>query len=71
MFIMTEIKPIEQYQIPQAKQVVLSVYLEIWQDMLTEEDIRRYDSMSDIEIVRSHYFDNRGVFLVPNGLSRA
>ncbi|MEP0897538.1 MULTISPECIES: hypothetical protein [Leptolyngbya] len=68
---MTEIKPIEQYQIPQAKQVVLSVYLEIWQDMLTEEDIRRYDSMSDIEIVRSHYFDNRGVFLVPNGLSRA
>jgi putative acetyltransferase len=61
---MTEIKPIEQHQIEQAKQAVMAVCLEIWQDMLTEEDIRKYDSMSDIEEVRSHYFDNRGVFLV-------
>ncbi|MCC3405959.1 MAG: GNAT family N-acetyltransferase [Microcoleus sp. PH2017_10_PVI_O_A] len=40
------------------------VSLEIWQDILTEKDLRRYDSMSDIEDLRSHYFDNSGVFLV-------
>lgn len=42
----------------------MAVCLEIWQDILTEEDLRRYDSMSDIELVLSHYFDNSGVFLV-------
>jgi putative acetyltransferase len=59
-----EIRPIQQYQIEQAKQIVTAVSLEIWQDILTEEDLRRYDSMSDIETVRSHYLDNSGVFLV-------
>ncbi|NJK76455.1 MAG: GNAT family N-acetyltransferase [Microcoleus sp. SU_5_6] len=61
---MIEIRPIQQHQIAQAKQIVITVCLEIWQDLLTEEDLMRYDSMSDIEQVRSHYFDNRGVFLV-------
>ncbi len=59
-----EIRPIQQDQVEQAKQVVMTVCLEIWQDVLTEEDLRRYDSMFDIENVRSHYFDNHGVFLV-------
>lgn len=63
-FIMTEIKPIEQHQIEQAKRVVTAVCLEIWQDILTEEDLSHYDSMSDIENVQSHYFNDRGVFLV-------
>ncbi|NJM59055.1 MAG: GNAT family N-acetyltransferase [Oscillatoriales cyanobacterium RU_3_3] len=61
---MIEIRPIQQHQIAQAKQIVITVCLEIWQDLRTEEDLMRYDSMSDIEQVRSHYFDNRGVFLV-------
>jgi putative acetyltransferase len=61
---MVEIRPIQQHQIEQAKQIVMAVCLEIWQDILTEEDLRRYDSMSDVEHVRSHYFDNSGVFLV-------
>ena len=59
-----EIRLIQQNQIEQAKQIVMAVCLEIWQHILTEEDLSRYDSMSDIEQVRSHYFDNRGVFLV-------
>ena len=61
---MVEIKPIAEYQIEQAKQVVLSVSLEIWQGIASEEDIRRIDSMSDIHHVRSHYFDRNGLFLV-------
>lgn len=61
---MVEIRPIQQHQIEQAKQIVTAVCLEIWQGVLTEEDLRRYDSMPDIENVRSHYFDNCGTFLV-------
>jgi putative acetyltransferase len=61
---MIEIRPIQQHQIEQAKQIVTIVSLEIWQDILTEEDVKRYDSMSDIQNVQSHYFDNSGVFLV-------
>lgn len=61
---MVEIKPIQQHQIEQAQQIVMAVCLEIWGDILTVEDLKRYDSMSDIEQVRSHYFDNKGLFLV-------
>jgi putative acetyltransferase len=61
---MIEIKPIQQHQIEQAKQVVTSVCLEIWQGILTEQDLRGYDSMFDIENVQTHYFDNSGTFLV-------
>lgn len=42
----------------------MTVCLEIWQDILTEEELRRYDSMFDIEHAHSHYFDNNGMFLV-------
>lgn len=61
---MVEIRPIQQHQIEQAKQVITAVCLDVWQGILTEEDVKRYDSMSDIEQVRSHYFDNGGMFLV-------
>lgn len=61
---MVEIKPIQQNQIEQAKQVVIAVSLEIWQGLLTKDELSCYDSMSDIENVRSHYFDNNGTFLV-------
>jgi len=59
-----EIRIIQHNQIEEAKQIVRAVCLEIWQDVLTDEQLRHYDSMSDIEHVRSHYFDNNGVFLV-------
>lgn len=59
-----KITPIEQYQIDEAKQVVISVCLEIWNGLLNEDDLKRYDSMSDIDNVQSHYFDSNGTFLV-------
>ena len=61
---MVEIKPIESHQIEQAKQIVMTVSLEIWQGVLSEADFKRIDSMSDINNVKSHYFDNNGLFLV-------
>ena len=61
---MVVIKPIEQHQIEQAKQIVITVSLEIWQGTLSATDLKRIDSMSDISNVKSHYFDNRGLFLV-------
>ena len=57
---MVEIKPIEEHQIKQAKQVVLTVSLEIWQGALSEEDFSRIDPMSDISNVRLHYCDRKG-----------
>ena len=61
---MVEIKPIELHQIEQAKRIVMTVSLEIWQGVLSEADFKRIDSMSDINNVKSHYFDNNGLFLV-------
>ena len=61
---MVEIKSIESHQVEQAKQIVMTVSLEIWQGILTETDFRRIDPMSDISNVKSHYFDNNGLFLV-------
>lgn len=61
---MIEIKPIQQHQFEQAKQFVIDVILEFWQGDLTEDDLRRLDSMSDIEDARTHYFENHGLFLV-------
>lgn len=59
---MIEIKPIQLHQIEEVKRVVVTVCHEIWQ--VPEEMIRRYDAMSDIDDVQSHYFDNNGTFLV-------
>jgi putative acetyltransferase len=61
---MIEIKPIQQYQFEEAKRSVIAVNLDFWQGDLTEEDLRRLDSMFDIENAQLHYFDNRGLFLV-------
>jgi putative acetyltransferase len=60
----TKIKLIQQYQIEQAKQIITAVCLEILQGAVTEEEFKRFDSLSDIENVQSHYFGNRGMFLV-------
>jgi putative acetyltransferase len=61
---MVEIKLIEPHQIESAKQIAIAVSLEIWQGTITEADFRRLDSLSDIDNVQSHYFDNNGTFLV-------
>lgn len=59
---MIEIKPLQLHQVAEVKRVILAVCNEIWQ--VPEEVIRRYDAMSDIDDVQSHYFDNNGTFLV-------
>jgi putative acetyltransferase len=59
---MIEIKPIQLHQVEEVKRVVVAVNQEIWQ--VSDEVISRYDAMSDIDDVRSHYFDNKGTFLV-------
>jgi putative acetyltransferase len=59
---MIEIKPIELDQVEEVQQVIVAVCHEIWQ--LPEEVIRSYDAMSDLDNLRSHYFDNNGTFLV-------
>lgn len=59
---MIEIKPIELDQVEEVQQVIVAVCHEIWQ--LPEEMIRRYDTMSDLDNLRSHYLDNNGTFLV-------
>jgi putative acetyltransferase len=61
---MVVIKPIEEHQIEQAKQIVMIVSLEIWQGELSAAELRRIDSMSDISNVKSHYLDNRGLFVI-------
>jgi putative acetyltransferase len=57
-----EIKPIQAHQVEDVKHVIFTVCYEIWQ--VSDEEIRRYDTMSDIDDVRSHYLDNKGTFLV-------
>ncbi len=57
-----EIKPIQLHQAEEVKRVIVAICHEIWQ--LPEDVIRRYDAMSDIDGVQSHYFDNNGTFLV-------
>ncbi len=59
---MIEIKPIQLHQVEEVKRVIISVCSEIFQ--VSEDTILRYDVMSDVDDVRSHYLDNNGTFLV-------
>lgn len=59
---MVEIKLIQFHQVAEVKRVILTVCHEIWQFPL--EVVRCYDSMSDLDNLKSHYFDNNGTFLV-------
>jgi putative acetyltransferase len=59
---MIEIQPIQLQQSEEVKRLIFTVCDEIFQ--VSEETVRRYDTMSDIDEVRSHYFDNGGTFLV-------
>jgi putative acetyltransferase len=57
-----EIKPIQVHQIQEIKQVIFTICYELWQ--LPSDQIKYYDAMSDIDDVQSHYYDNKGLFLV-------
>lgn len=59
---MMEIKPIQSHQTEEVKTLIFSVVQEIWQ--LTEQEIKTVDDMTDIDHVRTQYFDNNGTFLV-------
>lgn len=51
---MIEIKQVQLHQIEEVKRLLIAVCNEIWQ--VPEEVIRRYDAMTDLDDVRSHYF---------------
>ncbi|WP_414527999.1 GNAT family N-acetyltransferase [Nodularia chucula] len=59
---MMEIKPIQSHQSKEVKSLIFTVVQEIWQ--VSEEEIKSYDDMTDIDHVRSQYCDNNGTFLV-------
>ena len=59
---MIEIQPLQLHQAEEVKRLIFAVCQEIFQ--VSEETVRRYDTMSDINEVCSHYFDNGGTFLV-------
>lgn len=59
-----KITAIKQYHVDEVKQLIVGICLEIWKGLLNEDDLKRYDSMTDINNVESHYFDNNGTFLV-------
>jgi putative acetyltransferase len=59
---MIEIKSIQLHQSEEVKHLIFAVCNEIFQ--VSEEVIRRFDTMFDIDDMSSHYFDNGGTFLV-------
>jgi putative acetyltransferase len=59
---MIEIQPIQLHQAEAVKHLVFRVCDEIFQ--VSEETVRRYDTMSDIDEVGAHYFEKGGTFLV-------
>ena len=59
---MIEIKSPQLHQSEEVKNLIFAVCNEIFQ--VSEETIRRFDTMSDIDDVYSHYLDNGGTFLV-------
>ncbi|HIK18592.1 MAG TPA: GNAT family N-acetyltransferase [Leptolyngbyaceae cyanobacterium M33_DOE_097] len=61
---MLTIQPLQSEQIAAVKQMIMTVWSEIWGDVLTPAEIRELDDMQDINHARSHYFDNGGTFLV-------
>ncbi len=65
---MITIRPIKEEEIPAAKRVILSVAYNIFGfDGTLEESIRHFEAsgeFKDMDNVQSHYFENRGTFLV-------
>lgn len=62
---MVEIKPIAAHQREEARQVLLSVCLELWPDLFKEaKDIYQLDTLDDIMDPNGYYFERGGTFLV-------
>lgn len=65
---MMEIRPIRQHEIPEAKRVIFTVAYELFGGASTlEESIAKYSAqgkLSEMDDVRSNYFENGGTFLV-------
>lgn len=59
---MISINLIQSYQKEDVKCLIFTICEELFQ--LSEDVIRRFDAMSDIDDVESHYLDNGGTFLV-------
>lgn len=59
---MTEIQTLQLHQIVAVKQIIITICQDIWQ--VDEETIRHYDTMTDLDDVRSHYSNNGDLFLV-------
>jgi putative acetyltransferase len=57
-----EIRPLQLHQVEAVRQVIIQICCEIWQ--VSEAEVHAQDDMSDLEDVESHYFKNRGTFLV-------
>jgi putative acetyltransferase len=62
-----EIKPIEQFQIPEAKRVILKVVQGIYHPDKTVDELllsdEHTDWLQDLDDVHAHYFTRRGTFL--------
>lgn len=65
---MITIRPIKPEEIPAAKRVMLTVAYNIFGfDGTLEDSIRHFEGigrLKDMDEVQSHYFDNKGMFLV-------
>jgi putative acetyltransferase len=65
---MMEIRPIREHEVPEAKLVIFTVAYEIFKEAGTlEESIAKYSAqgkLSEMDDVRTNYFDNGGAFLV-------
>lgn len=63
-----EIRPIQMYEIPEAKLVIFKVAYEIFKEASTlEESIAKYSAqgkLSEMDDVQKNYFENSGTFLV-------
>lgn len=63
-----EIKPIKEYQVADAKRVILSVGRKLygWEETLEEiiEQFEAHGELADMDNFQSHYFEQGGLFLV-------
>lgn len=65
---MIEIRPIQQYEVPEARRVIFTVAFEVFREASTlEGSIAKYSAqgkLSEMDDVQKNYFENGGTFLV-------
>ena len=59
---MLKIKPIENQQIEEVKELILKVCQELFQ--VDRARILSYDNFADLDNIQEHYLHNKGIFLV-------